>query len=111
MRAALRAEYGINLSNPDVSLPELAELVMYLPPGSVLWQDYGGPMARSREEQTILLLDLHLRQFIWLQGGKKGKEPKYPDDPPYAHERRQKEERMSRKAEAFLRRQWRSQGG
>lgn len=111
LRAALRGTYGIDLARVGLPLDELADLVAWLPGGSVLWQATGGPLARSREEQTLLLVDLHLRQFMWLRGGKKGREPKYPADPPLASERRQENAVMARKAAAYARRQERANRG
>ncbi len=111
LRAALRATYGIDLSRATEPLHELADLVVWLPGGSVLWQATGGPLARSREEQTLLLVDLHVRQFMWLRGGKHGPEPKYPAAPPEAAERRKQNEATARKAARYARRQERLSRG
>lgn len=111
LRAALRATYGVNLTHPGLPLQELADLVAWLPGGSVLWQATGGPLARSREEQALLLVDLHIRQYMWLRSGKKGREPKYPPHPPLASERRQENAVMARKAAAYARRQERLNRG
>lgn len=111
LRAALRGTYGIDLSHPGLPLQELADLVAWLPGGSVLWQATGGPLARSREEQALLLVDLHIRQYMWLRSGKKGREPKYPPHPPLASERRQENAVMARKAAAYARRQERLHRG
>lgn len=92
-------------------LDELADLVAWLPAGSVLWQATGGPMARSREEQALLLVDLRLRQTMWLRGGKKGTEPKYPDPPADAAERRKQAEATTRRAERYARRHGMSEVG
>lgn len=37
--------------------------------------------------------------------GSKGQKPKPMEDPPFAHERRAEADRMSRKADAYMRRQ------
>lgn len=104
LRAALRATYTLNLSAPDVTLTELADLVGWLPGGSVLWQSMGGPFARSREEQALLLVDLRIRQQMYLAGGKHGPKPEYPPPPPLASERRAETEATARKAAAYARR-------
>ncbi|RLK47617.1 hypothetical protein [Microbacterium telephonicum] len=103
LRAAVRAEYKIGLR--DVGVLELADLTAWLPAGCVLWQAYGGPLARSREEQALLLIDYRLRQQMWVNGGKKGKAPEYPKDPPLAGERATRDAVNDRKADAYRRRQ------
>lgn len=107
----MRATYGIDLREVvearSMPVDDLADLVMWLPAGCVLWQATGGPLARSREEQALLLVDLRIRQFTWMRGGKNGPEPKYPSHPPEASERRRLDAVTARKAARYARRQQR----
>lgn len=107
LRASLRAEYRIDLRARDVPPMELADLVAWLPRGCALWADFGGPAALSAEAALLRTVEYRLRDLLWMQaGGKKaGKRPEPPQDPPYAHEKRAKTDRMGRKAAAYLRRQ------
>lgn len=102
MRASLRATYGVDLSNPGVAVTELAELTMWLPPGSPLWVSIGGPRTWSAEQRVLNMIEFRLRVLDWRQA--KGARPEPLADPPYAAERVSKEQTEDRKIEAYRRR-------
>lgn len=105
MRASLRAEYGIDLDEPGVSVRALAELTSWLPPGCPLWISVGGPLALTTQQREARVIELRLRELMWRQAGAKGQRPQPQPEPPYAHERDMQAESIRRKADAYLRRQ------
>lgn len=109
MRAALRAEYGLDLRQvmADRTIPvgDLTDLVLWLPAGCAFWAAVGGPAAISEQVNAIQRLDYSVRVLDYHQRGGKGPKPKEPQTPPYAHERRAAESNAQRKADAYLRRQ------
>lgn len=109
LRASLMAEYGLRLDEV-VSWParEVAALVAWLPGGSALWRDWGGPAALSDEVRMLRSVEFGLRVLDWRMRQGKGQRPKPLPEPVYAAERREQARKQSRKAEAFLRRQGRS---
>ncbi|WP_121688144.1 hypothetical protein [Mycetocola lacteus] len=111
MTAALRAEYGLSLPTilraRTMLLTELADLVSYLPAGSALWQSVGGPLAISDAIRAGQAVAHTIQMVAWSEGGRKGPKPEIAAPPPYAHERREQERVMTRKAEAYRRRQQR----
>lgn len=84
---------------------ELADLVVWLPPGCALWMDVGGPAALTMEARELRRVSYWLRVLDYRERGNKGEKPKPDPEPEYAHERRVQEDTMKRKAEAYLRRQ------
>lgn len=107
LRASLLAEYGIHLSQvrEEFDLQEIVDLVRWLPAGSAVWRDFGGPAALSREERSAQLIGYRIEQLQWLVKQGKGPKPKLPAPPPYAHEKRVAAEKNRRKAEALVARQ------
>lgn len=83
---------------------ELADLVIWLPPGCAFWKSWGGPAAIADEVRALHLLDHSVRVSDYNARGGKGRKPKPPEDPPYAWEKRLEESRNERKAAAFMRR-------
>jgi hypothetical protein len=86
-----------------MSVADLADLTLWLPPGSALWISVGGPMALSTDQRLLNTIEFRLRVLDWRKT--KGTKPTLPADPPYAHERAAKVETIRRKADAYLRRQ------
>lgn len=84
---------------------DLAQLVLWLPPGSPLWVAVGGPMAVSVERRALNSIEFRLRVLDWHQTGAKGQKPQPAPEPQYAHERAQQDASIRRKADAYLRRQ------
>lgn len=106
MRASLRSEYGIDLrsASGSMSLWDLADLVAWLPTGCALWRSMGGQAALSDEVAQLQMLDFSVRVLDFHAGRHgKGKKPEPPKPPPYAHERRAREERAVRKAQSRVR--------
>lgn len=86
-----------------MSVADLADLTLWLPPGAALWIAVGGPMALSTDQRLFTTIEFRLRVLDWRKT--KGTKPVPPTDPPYAHERAEKVETIRRKADAYLRRQ------
>lgn len=107
LRASLFADCGGLRLSDAATWParEIADLVAWLPPGSALWRDIGGPAALSDEARTLRAVEFDLRVLDWRMRKEKGPRPKPLPDPPYAHERRAAEQKQLRKAESFMRRQ------
>lgn len=94
-----------------MSAMDLADLTMWLPAGCAFWMDFGGPAALTQESRELRTVTHWLRVLDFRHRGSKGERPKPTPDPDFAHERRQREAVMNRKAESFLRRQRRSDRG
>lgn len=109
MRAALRAHYQIDLRavRRDHSMTpfDLADLAVWLPAGSALWEDVGGPSSISAESRELRRVLFMLRVLDYRERGSKGEKPKPDPEPDYAHERRAKESATKGKAAAYRRRQ------
>lgn len=86
-----------------MTVPELAQLTLWLPPGSALWIAVGGPMAISVEQRALQDVEFRLRVLDWRKT--KGQKPQRTPAPPYAHERAEQDATIRRKADAYLRRQ------
>lgn len=103
----MRAEYGVDLRNPGMSVLDLADLTANLPPGCALFRATGGDVAWSSEVHMLAQVEHRLRTLAWLktEDGSKGKNKPEPIRPPVsAHERKAVEVRQSSKAEAWARR-------
>ena len=109
LRASLRAEYGIDLravlNDPDSNLLDLADLVVWLPPGCAFWRDAGGPAAITAEQRDIRRVRFAITQLEYAFRGSKGARPKPDPEPPYASERTAKADAMAEKAAAHKARQ------
>lgn len=88
-----------------MSPTDLGDLVVWLPPGCAFWTDFGGPVALSLEARELRHIAYWLRVLDYRHRGSKGERPKPSPEPDYAHERREAQRKMNRKAEWFLRRQ------
>jgi hypothetical protein len=86
-----------------MSMSDLADLTLWLPPGAALWISVGGPMALSTDQRLLNTVEFRLRVLDWRKT--KGTKPEPPAVPPYAHERAEKVSTIRRKADAYLRRQ------
>lgn len=108
LSASLQAEYGVRLGDPSVGALELADWVQALPPGCAFWRAWGGDMARSVEEQAMLLVEFRLRELMHqnykVNGGKGGDKPKPITAPPIAGEVKAEQERMSEAQRRFAER-------
>jgi hypothetical protein len=107
LRAALRAEYGVDLRDPGMTLLDLADLAANLPPGCALFRATGGDMAWSSEMHMLARLDFDLRVLAWqkTEDGKKGRnQPKPIESPKPAHEIEAEKAELSRRAQAYLKR-------
>ena len=89
-----------------MSVPDLADLMLWLPPGCPLWIAVGGPMAWSAEERLLNAVEFRLRVLDWRKT--RGTKPKPNSPPPYAVEGAVRERTDERKMKAYLRRQRRS---
>lgn len=107
MRASLRAVYGVDLRSARLSMSalDLADLVAWLPAGCAFWMSVGGPASLSREARELRRVGFLLRVVEFRFRGSKGQKPKPDPEPAWEHEKREQQALMSRKAEAFLRRQ------
>lgn len=111
MRAALRAEYGIDLrevlETRNMHASDLADLVAWLPPGSVFWRSIGGPASLSMLEREIRENTFWIRVLEWRKRGK-GEQPKRAPDPKWSWDRPSSSGGATpRKAAAYLARQQR----
>lgn len=107
LRAALRAEYGVDLRDPGMSLLDLADLAANLPPGCALFRAAGGAMAWPPEVHMLAAVEFRLRVLAWqkTEDGKNGRNKPQPIDPPrLASEVEQEQQELSRRAQAYLRR-------
>lgn len=109
LRAALRAEYGIDLravqEGRTMPVDDLADLVQWLPAGSALWASMGGPASLSVEARELREVAYWLRVLDYRERGSKGEKPTRLPEPKWAHERRAEESAMERKAAHYRRRQ------
>lgn len=107
LRAALRAEYQINLSAPGVTLLELADLVVWLPAGCALWQSMGGPASISLETEQLRWVIFRLEALAWMQT-KDAKDGRNKPSPPqkllYESEREEIAAKDAAKGSAWQRR-------
>lgn len=97
----------MDLRDPGMSLPDLADLVANLPPGCALWRATGGPLAWSDEVHMLAAVEFRLRVLAWQKsedGQKNRKQPKPIEPPESVYERRASESREWEKMQAFLRR-------
>ena len=100
--------YQIDLRKPGVSLPDLADLVIWLPAGCALWLAMGGPASLSPESEQLRTLDYRLRILSWQQtkDGSDGRnQPKPPERVKWAHERAAEAMAVDEKSSAWARRQ------
>lgn len=107
LRASLRAEYGVDLRDPGMTLLDLADLAASLPPGCALFRATGGDMAWTTEMHMLARLDYDLRILAWqkTEDGKKGRNQPKPIDPPRpSHEVEAEKRELSRRAQAYLKR-------
>lgn len=107
LRASLRAEYGVDLRDPGMTLLDLADLTANLPPGCALFRATGGDMAWTTEMHMLARLDYDLRILAWqkTEDGKKGRNQPKPIDPPRpSHEVEAEKRELSRRAQAYLKR-------
>lgn len=107
LRASLRAEYGLDLRDPGVSLLDLADLAANLPPGCALFRAAGGAAAWTDQVHMLAAVEFRLRVLAWqkTEDGKKGRNQPKPIDPPKpTHEVAQEKQELSRRAQAYLRR-------
>ncbi len=88
-----------------MSVPDLAQHMLWLPPGCALWVSVGGPLAWSTDQRILNAIEFRLRVADWRKT--KGQKPKPTPDPPYAHEKALQGASIRRSAEAYLRRQQR----
>ena len=89
----------------DLPVMEAADLVSWLPAGSAMWRSVGGPAALSDETRELRDVKFLLRIVDWRLRQSKGTAPKPDPAPKWAHEKAAEDERVQRKAEAYLRRQ------
>lgn len=107
LRASLRAEYGVDLRDPGMTLLDLADLAASLPPGCALYRATGGDMAWTAEMHMLARLDFDLRVLAWqkTEDGKRGRnQPKPIEAPKMAHEVEAEQKRLSSRAQAYLKR-------
>jgi len=84
---------------------DLADLVVWLPAGSVFWRSMGGPAAISNTERELREIRFWLRVLDYRERGSKGEQPKRVPDPKWAHERKAVQDVANRKAAAYIARQ------
>ena len=107
LRASLRAEYQIRDIRTE-SVRDLPGLVAWLPDGCALWRSMGGPKAWSAETAMLHRVEYRLCILAWqkTESGSKGlNQPVPPTPPPYAGEAERSDREMSKRAEAWQRRQ------
>jgi len=107
LRASLRAEYAVDLRDPDMGIVELADLVRWLPQGCALYRATGGPMAWTDQEHLLARAEFDLRVLAWqkTKDGKDGRNRPEPIEPPRSvHELQAEQRELSRRAQAYLRR-------
>lgn len=107
LRAALRAEYGVDLRDPGMTLLDLADLAANLPPGCALFRATGGDMAWTVEMHMSARIEYGLRILAWqkTEDGKRGRNQPKPMEPPkMAHEVEAEQKRLSARAQAYLKR-------
>jgi hypothetical protein len=84
---------------------DLADLVAWLPPGSVFWLSTGGPASLSVLEREMREATYWLRVLEWRERQSKGEVPKRAPDPKWSWDREAESAASSRKAAAYLARQ------
>lgn len=107
LRASLRAEYGVDLRDPGMSLLDLADLAANLPPGCALYRATGGAIAWSDEIHMLAAVEFRLRVLAWqkTEDGKRGRNQPKPLEPPKSvHEKQAETRELSRRAQAYLKR-------
>jgi hypothetical protein len=107
LRASLRAEYGVDLRDPGMSLADLADLVRWLPQGCALYRATGGPMAWTDEEYLLARVEMGVRVLAWqrTKDGTSGRNQPKPLEPPQSvHEQQAEQREQSRRAQAYLKR-------
>jgi len=90
---------------------DLADLVVWLPPGSMFWRATGGPAALTPVERELREVGYWLRVLDFRERGSKGEPPKRAPEPKWAHERQAATTATNRKAAAYLARQRRNDTG
>ncbi|GAA4774657.1 hypothetical protein [Microbacterium gilvum] len=110
LRASLMEVYGLRLADMR-DMFELSDLVQWLPAGCAFWRSFGGPAAVTEQTRAIQMLDYSVRVADYHARHGKGKKPKPPQDPPFAHEKRAQQEKFARQAETFRRIQERTEHG
>lgn len=86
---------------------DLADLVAWLPPGSVFWRSLGGPASLSLLEREMREATYWLRVLDWRERQSKGEQPKRAPEPSWSWEREAEQSATARKAAAYLARQHR----
>lgn len=87
-------------------LDDLADLVVWLPPGCALWRATGGELAWPVEMHGLASIDVNVRGLIWQgAGNKNAPKPEPWEPPPLAHEVREETRKTERRAERYLNRQ------
>lgn len=97
----------MDLRHPDMALMDLADLTANLPPGCALWRATGGDIAWSVEVHMLAQVEFRLRVLAWQKtdDGTKGRNKPEPiKAPPSVHEQRADEQRLSARAQAYMRR-------
>lgn len=108
MRASLRAVYQVDLDDPGMGASALADLVAWLPPGSALWRQLGGPMAWPDEVAMLAVVERQVRVLAWQQtkDGRSGTNPPRPmEPPPNQLTTRRAQADLSHRAQRYLERQ------
>lgn len=93
VRADLRREYGVDLLDlwrGGLGVQEVAGLVRYLPPGSAVWRETGGPAAWSPEVEMGAAIELAVRTMHWAstEDAKHRRNAPEPLKPPVAEDER-----------------------
>lgn len=107
LRASLRAEYGVDLRDPGMSVLDLADLAAALPSGCALYRATGGDMAWSTEMHMLSAVEFRLRVLAWQKtdDGKHGRNKPEPVKAPVSvYEKQAEEKRLSARAQAYLKR-------
>lgn len=87
LKADLRREYGVDLLDlwrGRLRLEDLADFVAYLPPGSAVWREHGGPAAWSDEVAMGAAIEHAVRMHHWsgTADAKEGRNRPEPLRPP-----------------------------
>lgn len=86
-------------------LQDLADLVVWLPPGCAFWMDVGGPASISPEVRELRRVTYWLRVLDFRERQGKGEKPKPDPEPEWAHQRRAAQNANAQKYARRLRRQ------
>lgn len=109
MRAALRAEYGLDLreviEQRTMRCSDLGDLVVWLPAGSVFWRSIGGPASISATERELREVAFWLRVLDYRERGSKGEQPQRTPEPRWATDEKVQQSAESRKMAAYMARQ------